>query len=77
MTPSSAVHLKMHDVVVTDARDGADETEFLGQTQTPNVLNDETAKVWVYFDRESGFGADVGEFKMMVLKKRSDGRFGA
>lgn len=77
MTPHNANHLKMHDVVVTDAREGEAETEFLGTTRTPNVAVNETAKVWVYFDAESGFGADVGDFKLMDLKKRSDGKFGA
>lgn len=73
----SAGHLKMHDVVVTDAREGTDETEFLGCTQTPNVDTDETAEVWVYFNKPSGFGDQNGEFKLMNLKKRSDGKFGA
>lgn len=74
---AAAHHLKMHDVVVTDAREGEDETEFLGCTSTPGVGIDETAEVWVYFNKTSGFGNDVGEFKMVELKKRADGKFGA
>lgn len=77
MPLAHAHHLKMHDVVVTDAREGADEVEFLGVTATPAVGIDKTAEVWIYFNKPSGFGNDIGEFKMVELKKRSDGKFGA
>lgn len=71
--------MTMHFCTVTDenGNDFHGLTDNCHKDGSPITDSETKRPVWAFIDGDNGFGATVGEVKMLHLKRLSDGKFGA